>query len=218
MPNTSLIIADDHKVFRQGLRYLIEQQPDLTILHEASSGTEVLELLRNHQPDILLLDISLSDMSGFTVIEEAQLQHSPIKTIIISMHSDPLYAIKALRAGAFGYVTKNCGFSEILDAILSVQKDKHYISTEIADQVFQALLTKNAASTSENSLSPREQEVLRLIAEGNSNANMAEKMKLSIRTVESHRARLMTKLNIHSPIELVRYAIRQGVAAPKAGN
>lgn len=209
MSITSLVVADDQKVFRQGLRYLIEQQPNLVILNEASSGAEAIEILNKNQPDILLLDISLPDMSGYNVIEKIKLQNSPIKVIVISMHTDPLYAIKALRVGALGYVTKNCSFSEILEAISLAKKDKHYISADIADQVLQTLLANDVISASEDVLSPREKEVLQLIAEGHTNSTMASKLKLSIRTVESHRARLMAKLNIHSPIELIRYGIRE---------
>jgi len=209
MSITSLVVADDQKVFRQGLRYLIEQQPNLVILNEASNGAEAIEILNKNQPDILLLDISLPDMSGYNVIEKIKLQSSPIKVIVISMHTDPLYAIKALRVGALGYVTKNCSFSEILEAISLAKKDKHYISADIADQVLQTLLANDVISASEDVLSPREKEVLQLIAEGHTNSTMASKLKLSIRTVESHRARLMAKLNIHSPIELIRYGIRE---------
>lgn len=208
MSITSLVIAADQKVFRQGLRYLIEQQPNLVILDEASSGAETIEILIKKQPDILLLDISLPDMSSFNVIEKIKQQSSQIKIITISMHTNPLYAIKALRVGALGYVTKNCSFSEILEAINLAQKEKHYISTDIADQVLLALLFNFSISASEDILSPREKEVLQLIVEGHTNSTMASKLKLSIRTVESHRARLMAKLNIHSPIELIRYGIR----------
>lgn len=212
MMTINILLADDHKLVRQGLRTMLESRPDLKVIGEAADGLEVLKKAAELQPHVILMDIMMPNLNG---IEAArQIRQRGLKTgiVFLSMHANAGYAVRALHSGALGYVIKDADFSEILQAIYNAAEGKRYLSTAIADEVLELLLSNNGDKAgSLDILSPREREILQLIAEGNTNAAIARKLTLSVRTVEAHRARIMAKLRINSQAELVRFAIQQGL-------
>lgn len=212
MRTITILLADDHKLVRQGLRTMLESRPDLKVVGEAADGLEVLEKAAELQPQVILMDIMMPNLNG---VEAArQIRQRGLKTgiVFLSMHANASYAVRALHSGALGYVIKDADFSEILQAIYNAAEGKRYLSTEIADEVLELLLSNNGDKAgSLDILSPREREILQLIAEGNTNAAIAQKLTLSVRTVEAHRARIMAKLRLNSQAELVRFAIQQGL-------
>ncbi|MCJ7435467.1 MAG: response regulator transcription factor [Anaerolineales bacterium] len=215
MPPIKIILADDHKLVRQGMRSLLEAQPGFEVVGEASDGEQALKLMENLSPDIAFMDVMMPNLNGIEAAKTAQQRGLKTKLIFLSMHANATYAVRALQSGALAYVLKDSDFTEILQAIQNVMEGRRYLSPVIADDVFEMLL--NADTGKEDSLdvlSPREREVLQLIAEGNTNAAIAEKLTLSVRTVETHRAHIMSKLHFNSQAGLVRYAIQQGLIAP----
>ncbi len=212
MPPIRIILADDHKIVRQGLRSLLKSHPGFEVIGEASDGEQALKLMEELCPDIAFMDVMMPNLNGIEAAKIAQQRGIKTKLIFLSMHANSTYAVRALRSGALAYVLKDSDFSEILQAIQNVMEGRHYLSTAIADEVFEMLL--NAEAEKEDSLdvlSPREREILQLIAEGNANAAIAEKLTLSVRTVEAHRAHIMSKLRFNSQADLVRYAMQQGL-------
>lgn len=212
MPPIRIILADDHKIVRQGLRSLLKSHPGFEVIGEASDGEQALKLMEELCPDIAFMDVMMPNLNGIEAAKIAQQRGIKTKLIFLSMHANSTYAVRALRSGALAYVLKDSDFSEILQAIQNVMEGRRYLSTAIADEVFEMLL--NAEAEKEDSLdvlSPREREILQLIAEGNANAAIAEKLTLSVRTVEAHRAHIMSKLRFNSQADLVRYAMQQGL-------
>lgn len=208
----TIILADDHKLVRQGMRALLNAQEGLEVVGEAGDGQEALRLMETLSPDIALLDVVMPNLNGIEVAKIARQRSLKTKLIFLSMHANATYVVRALQSGALAYVLKDSDFSEILQAIHNATEDKRYMSTAIAEEVFDMLLNANAEKAdSLDSLSPREREILQLIAEGNTNVVIAEKLSLSVRTIESHRARIMTKLRFNSQADLVRYALQQGL-------
>jgi DNA-binding NarL/FixJ family response regulator len=212
MRHVTILLADDHKLVRQGVRSLLETYPEFEIIGEASDGQEAFKLIESLQPNIAILDVMMPNLNG---IEAAKLvrQHG-LKTrlIFLSMHSNATYAVRALHSGALGYVLKEADFSEILQAIENALLGKRYLSLAIADEVLEMLIHADAEKNdSVEILSAREREVLQLIAEGNTNVVIAAKLSLSVRTVEAHRAHIMSKLRLASHAALMKFAIRQGL-------
>lgn len=215
MHSVRIVLVDDHKLVRQGMRALLEAQPGFEVVGEASTGQQALQLIQTLSPDVSILDVMMPDLNG---IETAKLIHQrgiQTRIVFLSMHANAAYAVRALQSGALAYVLKDSDFSEIVQAIHNALEDKRYLSTAIADEVFEMLLSVDGekADTLEI-LSPREREILQLVAEGNTNSAIAEKLSLSIRTVESHRARVMSKLRFGSHSDLVRYAVQKGLISP----
>lgn len=205
-------LADDHTIIRQGLNAMLQSQSDIQIIGEASDGMEALELVATLKPDVLLLDIMMPNLNGIEVVNRLKQQGSRTSCVILSMHANASYAVRALHNGALGYVIKDADFSEILEAIHYAFEGKRYLSKAIYDEVIEMLLEKEGTETGAfDSLSSREKEVLQLIAEGNTNNAIALKLGISVRTVEAHRARIMSKLHLNSQAELVRFAIQQGL-------
>ena len=210
-----IILADDHRLVRQGMRALLDAQPELEVIGEASDGQEALKLIDSLSPDIAFLDVMIPNLNGIEVAKIVRERKSKTKLIFLSMHANATYVVRALQSGALAYVLKDSDFSEIMQAIHNVIEGKRYLSSAIADEVFEMLLNSDVEKAdSLNILSPREREILQLVAEGNTNAVIAEKLSLSIRTVESHRAHVMSKLRFGSQSDLVRYAIQQGLISP----
>ncbi|GAB4538050.1 MAG: response regulator transcription factor [Anaerolineales bacterium] len=215
MTHIKIMIADDHKLVRQGLRSLLEAQPGLTVIGEANDGQEALQCIEKLAPDVALLDVMMPNLNGIEAAKLARQRGYKTKIVFLSMHANAMYAVRALQSGALGYVLKDADFAEILQAIQSALAGKRYISPRIADEVFDLLLNhEDGTEDSIATLSPREREVLQLIAEGNTNAAIAEKLSLSPRTVESHRANIVKKLKFNSQADLVKYAISHGLITP----
>jgi DNA-binding NarL/FixJ family response regulator len=210
-----IILADDHKLVRQGMRSLLEAQPGYEVIGEASNGLEALKLMEELSPDIALMDVMMPDLNGIEAAKIAQQRGYKSKLIFLSMHANSTYVVRALQSGAMGYVLKDSDFSEILQAIQNALEGKRYLSSSIASEVLEILLNADLDKPDLLAvLSNREREVLQHIAEGNSNAAIAEKLTLSVRTVESHRAHIMAKMRFTSQADLVRFAIQQGLVSP----
>ncbi len=213
MRHITFILADDHKLVRQGMRSLLLVNPEFEVVGEASDGQEALRLIETFQPDIAIMDVMMPNMNGIETAKLVRARKLPqTRIIIVSMHANAAYAVRALHGGALAYVLKDADFAEILQAIENTLQGKHYISTAIADEVLGMLLNADAEkSDSLDILSARENEVLQLIAEGNTNLMIAARLSISVRTVEAHRARIMSKLRITSHADLVKFAINKGL-------
>jgi DNA-binding NarL/FixJ family response regulator len=210
-----IILADDHKIVRQGMRSLLESQPGFEVVGEAGDGQEALKLMEELSPDIAFMDVMMPNLNGIEAAKIAQQRGLKTKLIFLSMHTNAAYVVRALQSGALAYVLKDSDFSEIMQAIQNVLEGRRYIGSAIADDVLDTLIHSNVEKQdSIDVLSPREREILQLIAEGNTNAVIAEKLTLSVRTVEAHRAHIMSKLRFNSQADLVRYAMQQGLIAP----
>ncbi len=204
-----ILIADDHGVLRAGLRALLSAEPELEVVDEASSGSEALTLASELQPDLILLDISMPDLGGIEATRRLKEILPNVRVLILTVHEDESLLQEAIQAGASGYIIKRAVESELIDAIRAVLRGDLYIHPAMT----RALLKEMSPSSSSNnneapveSLTPRETDVLRLIAQGYTNRQMADMLSISVRTVESHRSNLMGKLDLHSRVELVRYA------------
>ncbi len=217
-PPIRVLIADDHAVLRAGLRMLLDAEPDIEVVGEARDGLEVLARVRDLAPDILLLDLAMPRMGGLEVLERIREASPRTRVLILTMHEEEEYLQKALRAGSAGYVLKRAAAEELLSAIRAVYHGGVYLHPEHARQLVEDMVDRAARQREQEAgppLSPREQEVLRLIALGYTNQQAAEALYLSVKTVETYRARLMAKLGLRTRAELVRYALQQGWIRPE---
>lgn len=215
MTRVTIILADDHKLVRQGMNSLLSAQPGFEVIGEANNGQDALKMIETLSPDIAILDVMMPALNGIEAAKLAHQRGTKTKIIFLSMHTNAIYAVRALQSGGLAYVLKDSDFSEILQAIENVLDGRRYLSTAIADEVFEILLNADAEKDDTlNMLSPREREILQLIAEGNTNAAVAEKLTLSVRTVESHRSNITKKLRLTSHTDLVKYAINKGLITP----
>jgi two-component system response regulator NreC len=211
-----VLIADDHQIVRESLRALLEKEPGMIVVGEAGEGRTTLRLARELVPDIIIMDVAMPDLNGIEATRQVVAEFPEIKVVALSMHNDRRFVLNMLKAGARGYLLKDCASQHLIKAIRLVSANKTYISHEIADLVVKDYLasTDPAACTSSELLTAREREVLQLIVEGKTNGKIAEALKVSIKTVESHRHTLMMKLNIKSIAELTKFAIREGLTSP----
>lgn len=215
MRHVKIILVDDHKIIRQGIRALLEEHKNLIVIGEASDGAEAITLAEKLRPDLMLIDMMMPNLNGIDAAYQIHKYKPDIKIIFLTMHANPSYALRAFQAGAMGYVLKQGDFSEIIDCVNSVIEGRRYVSNDIADEVSYTLTSSGLyVDMFESPLSPREKEVLQLIVEGNSNRSIASKLTLSVRTVEAHRARIKAKLKASSQADLVRYAIQHGIISP----
>ncbi|HEY3296626.1 MAG TPA: response regulator transcription factor [bacterium] len=213
MPDVKLLLADDHKLFRLGLRQLLSRQPLVQVVGEAATGFEAATLARDLKPDIVLMDISMPELNGIEATRRIVDEDPAVRVIILSMHSDRRYIQEALRAGAKGYLLKDAAPEEVMRAIQKVMRNQFYLSVLINEQVIADFirLTESDQPTPFRLLSAREREVLQLLAEGKSTREIADKLNVSVKTVETHRQHIMDKLNMHTVAELTKYAIREGL-------
>jgi two-component system response regulator NreC len=210
-----ILLADDHKIVRDGLRTLIESEPDMKVIAEAENGREAVKLIRNTVPDVVIMDITMPDINGMdatrTILEDAP----TTKVIALSMHSDKRFVLGMLDAGASGYLLKDSAFDELARAIRSVVTNQVYLSPKIAEIVVRRFM--NGSASDEKSaftdLTMREREVLQLLSEGLSTKEIASHLNLSVKTIETHRSNIMSKLGISSISELVKYALREGLTS-----
>jgi len=210
-----ILLVDDHRILRAGLRGLLEKEPDLKVMAEADDGRSAIDLAKKLSPDVILMDISMNDMNGIEATRQIVSAHSKTKVIILSVHSGQRLVSEVFKAGASGYLLKDCDFADVFAAIRAVVADETYVSPQIATVLrndYLKLAGQDAANSS-SSLSPREREILQSMAEGKSTKEIAFLLNLSIKTVEAHRQRIMEKLDIHSIAELTKYAIREGLTS-----
>jgi two-component system, NarL family, response regulator NreC len=207
------VIADDHYVVRQGLRAFLEADPEFSVVGEVDSGSEAISLVETLQPDVLIVDLIMPGMGGLEVAEQVTRQWPNVRVIILSGHADDATVRQALAVGAAGYVLKNADPAELSRAIQDVIAGRHYLSPPLSERAIEAFMrgTAQAAFDEYDTLTGREQEVLKLAAMGLNNAEVAAKLSISPRTAETHRGRIMHKLGLRTQTELVRYAIRRGI-------
>jgi len=211
---TRILICDDHTLFVEGIKAMLRNEPSLEIVGEAHDGRQAVELVKELKPDLLLMDVSMPDMNGFDATQRVQELDPKVKVLILTMHDEEELVARCLEAGAAGYIIKDAPASQLLYAIEMVQKGERYLSPVVLKQVV-AGYVKNASvpQTSYDRLSPREREVLKLLAEGLSVKEIATRLNLSVKTVDVHKTNLMKKIDVHDRTELIKYAIRQKLIA-----
>jgi two-component system, NarL family, response regulator NreC len=213
MPGTRVLIADDHAVLRSGLRMLLEAQPDIEIAGEAGDGTEVVQQAREHQPDVVLMDLTMPGPPSGDVIRQVLRAAPTTRVLILTMHDDPAYLASALAAGAAGYVVKKVADSELLTAIRAVHAGRTFVDlTQTLTPPPEPRKSRRGKQPTE--LSRREREVLRLLAQGHSNKQVADQIRVSVKTVETYRTRLREKLGLKERAELYRFAVESGLLNP----
>ncbi|MCB8980314.1 MAG: response regulator transcription factor [Ardenticatenaceae bacterium] len=202
----NVIIADDHNLVREGIRALLEKAEDITVIGEAENGEQALELVQAKQPDVLVMDIAMPGMNGIQVLEKLRELDLPTQVVILSMYADEIFVRQALQNGAKGYLLKGSFKEELLLTIRAASRGATYLSPSVSESV---LTPPSSSSPSPaDQLTPREHELLQLIAKGHTNAEIADIMNVSIKTVERHRTNLMTKLDARNIVELIRVAVR----------
>ena len=217
MSEIRLLLVDDHEVVRTGLRMLLESQADIQILAEASTAAEALQLAAALKPDVVVMDITLPDMSGIEATRRLKERQPEIAVVALTIHEDEQYFFEMLQAGASGYVPKRAAPEDLISAIRAAFAGEIYLYPSLAKALVSDYLGRSRTSPEQASLealTPREEEVLELLAEGLSNDEIAERLVISRHTVARHRENLMSKLNLHNRGELVKYAIRKGLIAP----
>ena len=207
----SVLIADDHKIVREGLKYLIGNSSGLEVVGEAENGRAALSMAKKLRPSIVVMDINMPELNGIDATSRLIELLPQTKVIALSMYSSKRFIQSMFKAGASGYLLKDCAFEELVFAITSVYSDKKYLSPVLAGMLIQDYLGQVGTIEAESGLTLREREVLQLIAEGVSTADISKRLNLSVKTVETHRRRIMEKLEIRSVAGLTKYAIREGV-------
>ena len=211
----NVLLADDHKLLRAGLKLLLQRNPDLTVVGEAADGEQTLQLFQQLEPDLLLLDLSMPKMDGLDCLREIKSRWPEAKVIVLTMHEDENYIKQAMQAGAAAYVHKSAADTDLFKAIDAVQAGQLYLSQQDSSLLLHVLLKQDPAPVDNQApyvlLSPRERDVLRLIAHGYSMAEVAERLSLSIKTVDTYKTRLMEKLGTTRKSELVSYALKYGL-------
>lgn len=206
-----ILLADDHQIVRQGLKALLEQE-GFKIVGEAADGHQATRLAQESLPDVAVLDLAMPLMNGIGAAKAISQASPQTKVVVLTMHTEAQYVLEALRAGIRGYVLKSRAASELVQAIREVSRNSTFLSSDISDTVVDAFLNKVDAPN--DALSPRELQVLQLVAEGKTTKEVAALLNISAKTAESHRTRIMEKLDIHETASLVRYAIRRGLVQP----
>jgi DNA-binding NarL/FixJ family response regulator len=209
----TVLLADDHPIVRQGLRHLLEAEPDVKIVGEASDGLQAVQLAEKYKPNVLIVDIMMPGLNGLEVVRQAKERSPATCSIVLSMQSADVYVVEALKAGAVGYVLKETGPSELVDAVQQVLQGRRYLSPRLSERLIDVLIrnTEEAASDPYQTLTNREREVLQMAAEGLTTSEIARRLSISPRTAELHRGKMMNKLGLHNQTELIRYALKRGI-------
>lgn len=207
-----IVIADDHGIVRSGIRLLLERQPDLEVVAEAADGIEARDLVISEKPDLAILDVKMPGLTGLQATREIKAQVPDTAVLILSMHDDERYLFEALKAGASGYVLKAQADEELLEAIRAIERGDPFLTPSAQQSLIRDLLERGEPDNSE--LTPREEEIVKLVAEANTTREIAAMLHLSEKTVENHRGNAMKKLGMRDRVELVRYAIRRGLIEP----
>ena len=213
--NVKIILADDHRIMREGLRALLEREAGIEVIAEAEDGRTTVELSRKLKPDVVVIDICMPDLNGIDATRQIISESPAVKVIALSMHSDRKFVREMLGAGASGYLLKDSAFEELGTALATVINNQTYLSPKIADTVVKDYLGKIEPEESKvsPSLTKREREVLQLIAEGRTTKEIASNLYVSIKTIETHRKQIMDKVGLNSVAELTKYAIREGLTS-----
>lgn len=206
-----VLLADDHKILRKGIRMLIDSQPDMEVVGEAKTGREAIEEARQLKPDIVVMDVSMPELNGIEATRQICEETKHTRVVALSMHKDSVYVREILRAGACGYLLKDSEDDDLVKAIRSVHRGEAFLSPAIAD----AVLTdyRKHVSNPVDLLTSREREILTMVADGKANKEIANTLNLSVYTVESHRGSVMEKLNLHNTGDIVRFALRNGLTS-----
>ena len=212
---TRVLLVDDHKILREGLRTLLEQEDDIQIIGEADNGRTSVKLANELAPDVVIMDLAMPDLNGIDATRRITESEPKVRVLALSMHSDGRYVRGMLRAGARGYILKDCAAEELTRAIRTVMADQVYVSPGVTGTIVKDYIQQISASQDDGvaTLTHREREVLQMLAEGGSTARIAAELHLSVKTVETHRKRIMDKLGLRSIAELTKYAIREGITA-----
>jgi two-component system response regulator NreC len=214
MKKLRVLLADDHIVMREGLRALLDRQPNLEVVGECENGREAVELAGSLQPDVVVMDVGMPGLNGIEAAKTIVDQHLGAAVVILSMHADESYVMRALQAGARGYLLKDSAAADLIGAIQAVSQGKSFFSPKVsrilAEDYVRVLKQKGDVDTYDL-LTSREREILQLLAEGKANKEVAATLNISPYTVETHRSHILQKLNLHNPAELVLYAVRKGI-------
>jgi DNA-binding NarL/FixJ family response regulator len=221
MTTITIVLADDHVLVRAGIRAMLDELPDVQVIAEAGDGRQALDLIQQQPPDVVLMDIAMPGLNGLDSAARIARDHPDVRVVILSMHMTEEYVISALRAGASGYLLKDADPAELALAVRAVARGETYLSPGVSKHVIDDYLRRTGGSQeldlhpeSIHPLTPRQREVLQLIAEGNTSREIAQILQISLKTVESHRQGIMDRLDIHDLAGLVRYAIRKGLVDP----
>lgn len=209
----TVLLADDHPIVRQGLRHLFEEAAEMKIVGEASDGLQAVQLTEKLKPNVLIVDIMMPDLNGLEVIRQVKERSPGTSSIVLSMQSADVYVVEALKAGALGYVLKDTGPSEMLNAVQQVVQGQRYLSPRISERLIDVLIqtVEKAPADPYQTLTNREREVLQMAAEGLSSSEIGKRLSISPRTAELHRGRMMNKLGLRNQTELIRYALKRGI-------
>ena len=212
---TKILLADDHKIVRDGLRALIEKEPNMEVVAEACDGRTTVQRAKEFMPHIVIIDIAMPDLNGIEATRQIVTEIPGVKIIALSMHSDRRFVIRMLESGASGYLLKDSAFEELSMAIKTVLSGKIYLSPAIAGVVVENVMRNSPQKVSRTTaeFTPREREVLQLLAEGRTTKRIASQLNVSVKTVETHRRQVMEKLDIHSVAELTKWAVREGLTS-----
>ena len=209
----TVLLADDHPIVRQGLRHLLEAEPDIKILGEASDGLQAVQLSETFKPNVLIVDLMMPGLNGLEVVRQVKDRSPATFSIVLSMQSADVYVVEALKSGAAGYVLKETGPSELVNAVQQVISGKRYLSPRLSERLIDVLLQTSEEITLDpyETLTNREREILQMAAEGLTTSAIAKRLSISPRTAELHRGRMMDKLGLHSQTELILYAVKRGI-------
>lgn len=210
-----IILADDHKIVREGLRSLLEKGPGMEVIAEAENGLTALKQAQELSPDVVIMDIAMPDLNGLEATRKIIAANPGVKVIALSMHSDKRFVVEMLKAGAAGYLLKDCAFEELANAIHAVVANRTYLSPKIAEIVIKDYIRRfpKTELSVYSILTPREREVLQLLSEGKTTRQVASHLQVSIKTVETYRKQIMDKLDIHNIADLTKYAIKEGLTS-----
>jgi len=210
-----VLLVDDHRIVREGIKSLIDSQSDMEVIAEASSGREAIRIVRKMSPDLVVMDVAMPDMNGIEATRHITSEFPGVKVIALSMHSNKRFVVEILRVGASGYLLKDCAFEELANAIRAVMAGELYLSSKVASLLIKEYIRgfPKDETSAFGELTPREREVLQLIAEGKSTKQIASILHVSVKTVETHRRQIMNKLELYTVAELTKYAIREGITS-----
>ena len=213
MDKITIVLADDHPIVHEGLRVLLEAEPDFTVIGEANDGLDAIRLIEKRQPHVLLVDLAMPNLGGLEVTRQVKKRFPQVQVIVLSMHANEAYVLEALSSGASGYILKGSSFSEAIRGIREVSAGERFLSLSLSQKTIGTYLEKAKAGALDpyQTLTAREREILQMTAESQSSAQIGHRLFISPRTVEIHRQNAMRKLGLRNPSELIRYALKKGI-------